>query len=85
MSLSQLLRRRLVFTKVFGEDLAVLFAVAILTMAFIFYEIAGLTVPGMHTISYLAHHHWYLRAAILLAFLLTPIWWVIHSGQEIPR
>jgi len=73
------------FTRVFGEDLAVLFVVAVLTIAFVFYEIAGLTVPGWHTISWYAHHHVYLRLLILVAFLLAPVWWTIHSGQDIPR
>lgn len=72
-------------SSVFGEDLGVLFVVALLTLGFIFYEIAGLTLPGFHTVSWLAHHHWYLRLLILIGFCLTPIWWVIHSGSEIAR
>lgn len=72
-------------TRIFGEDLTVLFIVAILTLAFIFYEIAGLTLPGWHTISYYSHNHWYLRYLILVGFALTPFWWFAHSGQPIPR
>lgn len=73
------------FGGLFGEDLAVLFILAILVVSFIFYELAGLTIPGWHTISYLAHNHWYLRFLILLGFLLAPIWWMIHSGRPIIR
>ena len=72
-------------TRIFGEDLTVLFLVALLTLAFIFYEIAGLTLPGFHTISYLSHNHWYLRLLILIGFCLAPYWWWIHSGSPIPR
>jgi hypothetical protein len=63
----------------------VLFVVAVLTIAFVFYEIAGLTVPGWHTISWYAHHHVYLRLLILTAFILTIPWWWLHSGSSIPK
>jgi hypothetical protein len=73
------------FSRVFGEDLAVLFVLAIMTMGFIFYELAGLTLPGWHTISWFSHHHMYLRVVILIAFALTVPWWWLHSGSDIPR
>ena len=66
-------------------DLAALLAFGILAMVFTAYEIAGLTVPGLHTISYLAHHYTPLRLVILIFFGLMPIWWIIHSGRDIPR
>ena len=66
-------------------DLGALLAFGILALVFVAYEIAGLTLPGLHTISFLAHNHYYLRLLILILFLLMPAWWWIHSGHPIPR
>jgi hypothetical protein len=66
-------------------DLVALLGFGILGLVFVAFEIAGLTLPGMHTISYLAHHYPLLRLLILALFLLMAVWWTIHSGRSIPR
>jgi len=66
-------------------DLVALLGFGILGLVFVAFEIAGLTLPGMHTISYLAHHYPPLRLLILALFLLMAAWWTIHSGRSIPR
>jgi hypothetical protein len=66
-------------------DLVALLGFGILGLVFVAFEIAGLTLPGLHTVSYLAHHYPPLRLLILALFLLMPIWWMQHSGGNVPR
>ena len=66
-------------------DIYSLLGFAILALAFTAYEIAGLTVPGWHTISFLAHGNALLRGVILAGFLLAPIWWWLHSGHAVAK
>ncbi len=47
------------------SDVWIALAVAVTFMAGIAYEIAGLTIPGWHTISYSAHRSWLVRGTIL--------------------
>lgn len=65
-----------------ARDTYVLLGLGIIILAFIAYELAGLTPPGWHTISYYAKYHPSLFTAILVGFmvlgLLAPIWWVAH-------
>lgn len=66
-------------------DLLTLLGFGILSLVFVAYEIAGLTLPGVHTISYLSHGHITLRVLILALFVLLPFWWWWHSGHQILR
>jgi hypothetical protein len=66
-------------------DLVALLGFGILGLVFVAFEIAGLTLPGMHTVSYLAHGYMPLRLLILVLFALATIWWWQHSGTEVPR
>jgi hypothetical protein len=59
--------------------------VAVVGMAGVAYEIAGLTLPGRHTISYSAHRSRPLRLVIFGGFIFGAAWWWWHSGQEIVR
>lgn len=65
-----------------ARDTYVLLGLGILVLAFIAYELAGLTLPGWHTISYYAKYHPWLFSGILLGFMalgmIAPVWWVIH-------
>jgi len=70
-------------------DINVLLFVGILGVAFTAYEIAGLTLPGWHTISWFAHEHVWLRWAISGGFLLIgamlAIWFPFHAAAPVPR
>ena len=65
-----------------ARDTYVLLGIGIVVLGFICYELAGLTLPGWHTISYLAKQHPSLFTAILVGFLalgmIAPVWWVWH-------
>ena len=64
------------------HDTYVLLGLGILILGFVAYEIAGLTLPGWHTISWFAKYHSWLFTTILVGFmalgLLAPLWWVGH-------
>jgi hypothetical protein len=63
-------------------DTYVLLGLGIVVLMFIAYELAGLMLPGWHTISFIAKHHRELYLIILAAFMLAglvgPAWWVYH-------
>ena len=44
-------------------------------------ELAGLTLPGFHTISYIAYHNPTVRWLVAALFVGANIWWLVHSGQ----
>ena len=64
------------------RDTYVLLGLGIVVLLFIAYEIAGLTLPGWHTISFIAKHHPWLYTLILTAFAVGgPVgvwWWAWH-------
>jgi hypothetical protein len=62
------------------SDTALALAVAVTFMAGIAYEIAGILVPGWHTISYSGSRSWLLRVVILFSFLAGAAWWWGHSA-----
>lgn len=59
--------------------------VAVTGMALIAYEIAGLTVPGWHTISYSGHRSWLVRFGIVGLALAFIGWWLVHSASNIVK
>lgn len=65
-----------------ARDTYVLLGLGIIVLGFVGYEIAGLTLPGWHTISYIAKEHRWLYTLILTAFAVAgPLsiwWWVWH-------
>ncbi len=65
-----------------AHDTYVLLGLGIIVLAFISYELAGLTLPGWHTISFYAKQHTWLFAAILIGFMalgmVAPMWWTYH-------
>ena len=69
------------------RDTYVLLGLAILVLLFCAVELAGLTLPGFHTISFVAKHNRWLYYAIWGAFVLAgPVgvwwwWWHITFGQ----
>jgi Ca2+/H+ antiporter len=67
------------------SEVRIALAVAILALAGVAYEIAGLTVPGWHTISFFATQYLWLRLGILGSIILVAIWWWWHSGRKVNR
>ena len=65
-----------------ARDTYVLLGLGILVLGFIAYELAGLTVPGLHTISFIAKHNHWLFVSILVGFMVAgfvaPAWWIWH-------
>lgn len=68
-----------------ANDFGVLLAVVILVVLFAFYEIAGLTLPGWHTISYYAHRYLWVKVAITLGFIVGAAWFWLHASGDVPK
>jgi hypothetical protein len=70
-------------------DFVVLLSLLVVVTAFVAFEMAGLLLPGWHTISYYAHANRWLDYLISALFLAGGaggfIWWRHHVSQNIPR
>jgi hypothetical protein len=70
-------------------DFVILLALVVLVAAFVAYEMAGLLLPGFHTISYEAvRHTWlaYLIGALFVAGgLVGLLWWRRHLRSNIAK
>jgi hypothetical protein len=66
-------------------DLRVLDLALAAFLVFYVIERGGLTIPGWHTVSYLAHDNLWIRATLTLAILVSAGWFWIHTGHHIPR
>lgn len=67
------------------RDIIIALFAAVIALVIVTYEIAALTLPGWHTISWFAHEHIWLRVALTAAiFALVPLFWY-HASQNIPR
>ena len=76
--------------KVSGKwDFVVLLSILDAVGIFVAYEIAGLTLPLWHTISYYAQFNQVLEWSIIAAFILAgnglAIWFYFHIKAGIPR
>ncbi len=71
------------------RDFTILLVGVAISLLFVAYEMAGLTIPGWHTISYYASHNQTLRFAIscvmLLAGPISGAWFIWHTSHFIPR
>lgn len=68
-----------------SQDVLAWLVFAVVAMALAAFEIAGLrSAWRLHTISWYAYKHPWLRRLILVLFLLAALWWVIHSGHPHP-
>ena len=61
-------------------DVLIVLGAGVAGMAAVAYELAGLTVPGWHTISYSAQRSWLLRIIILAGILASAAWWWLHTA-----
>lgn len=70
-------------------DINMLLAVGVVGLIFTAYELAGLTLPGWHTISFFAHEHtwlrWVISSSFLIAGLALALWFPVHAAHDIPR
>jgi hypothetical protein len=70
-------------------DFVILLSLLVLVAAFVAWEIAGLTLPGFHTISFEAVHHAWLAYLIGALFVAGGagglLWWRHHLTTSIPK
>jgi len=67
------------------HGLALAFLIGLTFFLGLSYEIAGMTVPGWHTISYSAHRSWIIRGGILSSVAALFIVLAIHFAGPISR
>lgn len=71
-----------------GSEPIGVIALTLVTAAFLLFvaiELAGLTLPGFHTISYLGHHSPALKYTLVVAVLLFDAWLWWHLSQPVPK
>ncbi len=72
------------------RDFVILLSLAVIVLGFVAYEIAGLTLPGWHTVSFLASQNPALHVGITVAFVVAGLvgaawfWWHARKGR-IPK
>lgn len=67
------------------RDIIFALAAAVIALSIVAYELAALTLPGLHTISFYAHQQVWVRVTLTVALLsLAPLFW-IHASRDIPR
>lgn len=71
------------------KDFVVLLTLAVLVLGFVAYEMAGLLLPGWHTLSFLSEHNQPLAIGIGVAFPVAGLaglaWWIHHMHSRIPK
>jgi hypothetical protein len=70
------------------EPLTGLIVLALLTAAWLVFaaiELAGLALPGWHTVSYLAHNYPPLKYALVIAPLIFSAWLLYHLSQPVAK
>ncbi len=71
------------------RDFVILLSLAIIVLGFVAYEMAGLLLPGWHTISFYAHASTWLdygiTGLIAGAGAVGVWWWRRHMRSRIPR
>lgn len=73
-----------------GRDAVVLLSLAVVVLAFVAWELGGLTLGlPIHTISFYAQHNQPLAIGIGIAFpvagLAGLVWWIRHMRSQIPK
>jgi len=70
-------------------DFVVLLSLLVIVTAFVGYELAGLVLPGWHTVSFFAIHNPALAIGIavaaFLALIAFEVWWWRHMHSSIPK
>lgn len=71
------------------RDADILLGLAVIVVGFVAFEMAGLLLPGWHTISYYAAHNavldYFLLAAFVLGGLGGAVWFWFHIRRGIPK